>query len=118
MLFFLALAHHPSPPNLILVEEPENGVHPKRLSEIVDLLRAISKGEHGGGSQIILTTHSPYLLDSISLDTDQVLVFRREPDGRRSAQAVDAEGIKVFLDEFKLGEVWFNEGEDNLVQKK
>ncbi|MCK5800340.1 MAG: AAA family ATPase, partial [Deltaproteobacteria bacterium] len=32
MLFFLAIAHHPSPPELILLEEPEKGVHPRRLA--------------------------------------------------------------------------------------
>jgi len=28
MLFYLALAHHPQPPALVLIEEPERGVHP------------------------------------------------------------------------------------------
>ncbi len=29
ILFFIALAHHPSPPRMVLIEEPENGIHPK-----------------------------------------------------------------------------------------
>ena len=119
ILFFIGLVYHPKPPKLILLEEPETGVHPKRLKDIMALLRAISTGKYGAyPAQVVLTTHSPYLLDSMTLDSDQVLVFKREADGNRTAHAVDVEGINVFLDEFKLGEVWYNEGEDGLVRKK
>jgi len=119
MLFFVALTYHPDPPEMILLEEPENGVHPKRLDDVIKLLRDITQGKHANHkAQIILTTHSPHLLDYIDLKTDQVLVFKREDDGSRSAQPADAERLKTFLDEFMLGEVWYNEGEDGLVERK
>jgi predicted ATPase len=118
MLFFIALTYHPSPPKLILLEEPENGVHPKRLADVVRLLREITRGEHGGHpAQVILTTHSPYLLDSIKIPEDQVLVFRRQEDGSRTAEPVDEERLKLFLDEFMLGEVWYNQGEEGLISR-
>ncbi len=118
IIFFIALTFHPSPPKVVLLEEPEMGVHPKRLSEIVSLLREITKGTHGGHpAQIILTTHSPYLLDNINLDEDQVLVFRRNEDGSRSAEPADAERLALFLDEFMLGEVWYNQGEEGLIRQ-
>ncbi|MGL4554654.1 MAG: AAA family ATPase, partial [Gemmataceae bacterium] len=117
MLTFVALAYHPTPPRVILLEEPETGVHPRRLAEIVSLLRAITRGEHGERpAQVIMTTHSPHLLSFIDADEDQVLVFRRQPDGARTADPVDREKLKVFMDEFTLGEVWFNEGEEGLVK--
>lgn len=119
LLFFLALAYHPSPPRLILLEEPENGIHPKRLKDVMTLLREITAGKHGKWpAQVVLTTHSPFLLDHVNLETDQVLVFQREEDGSRAAKPVDAERLKVFLDEFMLGEVWFNEEEKGLVAKE
>jgi predicted ATPase len=118
MIFFIALTFHPDPPKLILLEEPEMGVHPRRLGEIVSLLREITNGTHGGHpAQIILTTHSPHLLDHINLDEDQVLVFRRNEDGSRSAEPVDAERLSLFLDEFMLGEVWYNQGEEGLIRR-
>lgn len=118
LLFFLALAHHPKPPPVILLEEPESGLHPKRLEDVLNLLRDITQGKLGEPAQVILSTHSPYLLDCVRLPEDQVLVFRRHPaTGARTVNAVDAEGLKVFLDEFKLGEVWFNRGEDGLLPK-
>jgi predicted ATPase len=117
ILFFAALAYHPTPPGTILIEEPENGVHPKRLGEIMRLLREVTQGTHGGrAAQVILTTHSPHLLDYVDIEKDQVLVFRREPDGSRTAEPADAERLKTFLDEFMLGEVWYNEGEEGLVR--
>lgn len=119
LLFFVGLAFHPTPPKTILIEEPETGIHPKRLADVMNLLREITQGKHGGNAaQIILTTHSPYLLDLVNLDTDQVLVFKRNDDGSRTAEPVDAERLKTFLDEFLLGEVWFNQGEDGLVARK
>jgi predicted ATPase len=118
-LFFIALAYHPTPPKLILLEEPENGIHPKQLADVVRLLRDVSKGVHGGSAaQVVLTTHSPYLLDHIDLETDQVLVFRRNADGTRSAEPADVSRLKTFLDEFMLGEVWFNEEEKGLVAQQ
>jgi len=119
LLFFVALAYHPSPPKFILLEEPETGVHPRRLVEVIRLLREITEGKNcGHAAQVIVTTHSPYLLDLVNLEKDQVLVFRRQDDGSCTAQPVDAERLKVFLDEFMLGEVWYNQGEEGLVAKR
>lgn len=116
LFFFVALAHHPDPPQVALIEEPENGVHPRRLKDIVALLRQMTSGELSDQPvQVILSTHSPYLLDNIHVPDDQVIVFHRESDGRRSASAVDEKHLKVFLDEFMLGEVWFNQGEEGLL---
>ncbi|MCH7872609.1 MAG: AAA family ATPase, partial [Planctomycetes bacterium] len=47
LLFFVAMAYHPKPPKLMLIEEPENSVHPKRLGDVVRLLREITQGKHG-----------------------------------------------------------------------
>jgi predicted ATPase len=117
LTFFVALAHHPRPAEIVLIEEPENGVHPKRLAEVVALLRALAKGEFSGRpTQVILSTHSPYLLDQIHLPEDEVLVFRRAPDGTRTVEPADAERLQAFLGEFMMGEIWFNRGEDGLVK--
>lgn len=53
-------------------------------------------------AQVVLTTNSPYLLDHVDIDQDQVLVSRRAQDGSREVVPVDAPRLKVFLDEFKL----------------
>lgn len=116
-IFYTALSFLPEPPALLLIEEPESGMHPHRIAAIVSLLREMSIRSKGRFAQVIFTTHSPYVLDRINLETDQVLVFRRAEDGSRTAEPVDAERLKKFLDEFMLGEIWFNEQEEGLVKR-
>ena len=49
---------------MLLVEEPENGMHPKRLRDVLGVLRElIHEQSH---TQVVLTTHSPYALDLFS----------------------------------------------------
>jgi len=118
LLFFVCLAYHPKPPRVILLEEPETAIHPKRLGHVMNLLRELVAGVHGGHAvQLIVTTHSPYLLDHVRVGEDQVLAFRRDDDGSRSTEPADPERLKLFLDEFMLGEVWYNQGEEGLVKK-
>lgn len=116
MLFFLGLAWHPEPPELVLLEEPENGLHPKRLAEVMGLLRGLTEGVHAQRrTQVVLTTHSPYLLDCVDPVRDGILVFQRDGEGRCSAAPLDPARISAFLDDFGLGEIWSNEGEQGLV---
>lgn len=118
MLFFIVLAYQPEPPRVILVEEPENGIHPRRLGDVMRLLRDMTEGRYGKhATQVVLTTHSPYLLDHIDVTRDQVLVFRRCDDGSRIAEPADEHRLQNFLDEFMLGEVWYNQSEAGLVAK-
>jgi energy-coupling factor transporter ATP-binding protein EcfA2 len=118
LMFFISLAYHPRPPKTILIEEPETGLHPKRLEQVMQLLQSVSAGKYGDyGAQIVLTTHSPFVLNCVDLATDQVLVFRRTADGSRVCEPVDPERLKDFLGEFMLGEIWFNEEEAGLVAK-
>ncbi len=62
ILGLLALAGAMEPPALIGLEEPENGVHPRRLQLIAELL--LTRAELGE-TQMIVTTHSPLLVDLI-----------------------------------------------------
>jgi predicted ATPase len=58
VLALCAIAHNPWPGNLIAFEEPENGVHPKRMELIIKLLASIALDE-ASNRQVIVTTHSP-----------------------------------------------------------
>jgi len=88
-LAILAIAYgHEEEVGVVLLEEPENGVHPQRLRDIVRLLRAISRGELGlPPVQVVVTSHSPYLLDWCQ--KDEVIVFGRGPDGNVHAKRLD-----------------------------
>lgn len=113
-LALLALAYAPQPPGLVCFEEPENGVHPGRLPFVVDTLRGLSeRGSEGGRrSQVIVNSHSPYLVDL--LKPDEMLLASLQEKGRThftlagrdlfTSQSV----LKSILEngEQTLGELW------------
>nr|WP_276599189.1 ATP-binding protein [Nannocystis sp. SCPEA4] len=67
---FALLAHRPGP-SLLCIEEVENGLDPISVRRVLGYLKEASLR----GVQVILTTHSPWLLDDV--DVDDVLVVRR-----------------------------------------
>ena len=62
VLALCAIAANPWGGSLITFEEPENGVHPRRLELIADLLFSLVVD---GNRQVIVTTHSPLFCDSV-----------------------------------------------------
>jgi predicted ATPase len=54
--------------NLVGIEEPENALHPAAAGALMDALR-----EAAVRTQILVTSHSPDLLDQVSLETDSLL---------------------------------------------
>ena len=76
-------------PRLIGLEEPETGLHPAALGILLAALREAS--EH---SQIIVTSHSPDLLDDSSIPTDSILTVDNIAGETRIA-GVDEAGREV-----------------------
>ncbi|MGO9095258.1 MAG: AAA family ATPase [Bryobacteraceae bacterium] len=61
-LGLLALSGVKEPPAVVGFEEPENGVHPRRIRDIAKILETRAEA---GDTQLIVTTHSPILPDHI-----------------------------------------------------
>jgi predicted ATPase len=62
VLALCAIAVNPWSGSLLAFEEPENGVHPRRLELIVQILTSLAIER---GRQIIVTTHSPLLCGAV-----------------------------------------------------
>lgn len=62
-LGLLCLIHQPKRPAMLCVEEPETGLHPKRLRWLFERFAALAYAEDGQATQVCLSTHSPYLVD-------------------------------------------------------
>ena len=75
-LALIALLRDPDPPPLILIEELENGLDPRTIGLIVEEIRLATSSKR---TQVVATTHSPYLLDS--LDVDDLIVVERDENG-------------------------------------
>jgi len=112
-LAFLALSHQPDPPSILLIEEPENGVHHAALEQIVSAIRDFGKKRE---VQVVLTTHSPYLLDLV--EPEDVRVFSKGQDGAVQAMKMsDAADIDELSKHFMTGEIWTVETESKLFKK-
>ena len=112
---FLALIHS-QPAQVLLIEEPENGLHPSRLQTVIELLRKLTTGELGyAPRQIILTTHSPVLLNCVT--PNEVRIFRRDEEGATQVVRMDQlPDIDRLTKEFAPGELWYLFGEEELVK--
>ena len=64
MFAYLVLLHDPSPHPLLCIEEPENQLYPTLLGELVE--EFVGYARRGG--QVMVSTHSPDLLNAVSLE--------------------------------------------------
>ncbi|MGA2233506.1 MAG: AAA family ATPase, partial [Tepidisphaeraceae bacterium] len=105
-LAYLAILHSPQPPRVLLIEEPETGIYPPLLQNIVKILRDIVNGQ--SHTQVIMTTHSPYVLDDFQ--PEDVTLCRKDADGSVSVHPLSKyPSIKSQLSIFSLGELWVND---------
>lgn len=77
MLRFLCIGVallNPAPPPFVAVDEPEIGLHPRLLPILGDMIKAAS--EH---TQVLVTTHSPDLLNCFTIDDVAVMTRGEEP---------------------------------------
>jgi AAA domain, putative AbiEii toxin, Type IV TA system len=116
-LGFLSLFYLPTPPKLLLIEEPETGVYPKRLNQIIGILRKMVGSPFNEKlPQIVFTTHSPYVLTTFK---PEEVTFMSKHNGSVVARPLrDAPHIDERLGdgEFYLGELWYNLDEEELFQ--
>ena len=101
MLAYLVLLYDPEPPPFIGIEEPENFLHPRLLSELAEECRAASER-----TQLLVTTHSPFFLNA--LRSKEVRVLWRDDQGYTQSQHVaDLPAVRDFLEHGGLlGNLW------------
>ena len=102
VLALLALLRHPTPPPLLVIEEIENGLDPRSIHLLVEEIRTAVLA---GKTQVILTTHSPYLLDLLKLD-QLVLVARDETGEPRFHRPADDTKVQEWAKEFAPGRLY------------
>lgn len=89
---------------MLVIEELENGLHPSQAAQLLNLIKAAS-GEQD--FQVVLTTHSPALLNALTGDDHPgvVLIERERISGRSTAtRLVDLPGYLRLMAGSQLGD--------------
>jgi predicted ATPase len=112
-LALLAIAHNPSPPALVCLEEPDRGLHPRLLRDVRDALYRLSYPEQFKLArkpvQVIATTHSPYFVDLFKDHPEEIIVAEKNSDGTASFKSLaEDEKLRELIGEAPLGEVWYS----------
>ena len=103
MLALMTALYSQSDTTLLGVEEPENYVHPAALHAFVEHIKEAEQR-----AQIMITTHSPLLLDIIN-DPGAIFIVKRDPiNGTIVAKEKNPEGVRKALEAsgFGLGEYY------------
>lgn len=110
MFAYLVLLHDPRPHPLLCVEEPENQLYPRLMSELAEEFRLYARN----GGQVLVSTHSPDFLNAVGVDEVCWLVKRQ--GGTEIRRARDDAQIAAYMAEGdKMGYLWkqgFFEGVD------
>lgn len=111
MLYYLAFSmlRHLDRVALLLVEEPENGLHPSRIADVMRVLREVSKT-----TQVLIATHSPLVVNELQPDEVTIVTRPSLKEGTRLTPMREtpnfAERSKVYV----LGELWLAYADGNL----
>jgi predicted ATPase len=105
---FIALATlllQSNPPQVIIIDEPELGLHPAAINKFAAMVKRASLT-----SQVILSTQSANLVNCF--EPEDIIVVDRE-DGQTVFRRLDSESLSVWLDDYdySLSDVW----EKNLI---
>jgi predicted ATPase len=88
----------PQLPGLVVLDEPELGLHPFAIVQVAEMIRAAS-----AVSQVVVATQSVTLIDQLALE--DIIVVERE-GGSSVLSRPDPERLRDWLDEYSLGELW------------
>jgi len=101
LLALLSVFRNPNPAPLVVIEEIENGLDPRSINLIINEIRDFIKDKK---SQVIITTHSPYLLDLLHLS--QIVFVERKNGNVTFNRPYDFEELRNWSKEYSPGELY------------
>lgn len=87
LLFYLTLFNSKEAPSFFAIDNIETSFNPKLCTRLTEYLTGAAKKND---KQVILTTHSPYVLDGLDLSDDEIRLFvaRRDIDGHTRIERI------------------------------
>ena len=101
ILALLSMFDTPQKPSVLFVDEIENGLDPRTIGL---LLNEIRNETTTGGMQVIITTHSPYLLDLLPIES--IITTEKKVDVCRYHIPATEERLKAWIKKFTPGRLF------------
>lgn len=86
-------------PNVIVLDEPELGLHPYAISVLAGLVRSVATKV-----QVVLATQSPRLVDEF--EPGDIVVMEARGDAGTKCHRPDGTALSEWLEEYSLSELW------------
>lgn len=99
MLVSLLLQLTDNLPSLLIINEPELGLHPTAITILSELIQAVSHHR-----QVLIATQSPMLIDQFT--ADDVVIVQRDERRRSEFYRLDEEKLTEWLDKYSLSDLW------------
>ena len=99
---FIALATlflQPQLPRVIIIDEPELGLHPAAIQKLAGMINSAKKR----GTQIIIATQSADLISQF--EPDDIITVTQQ-DGITNMERLNSKDLKLWLDEYTIGDLW------------
>lgn len=109
ILCILTILHQENPPQVILLEDVDRGMHPRLFEYVAPLMRDIAERH---GINILATTHNPYLVDCFQDNKEAVIIVeKKEGASTLTTLAKKLEGLDyetVDPEDMPLGSLWYS----------
>jgi predicted ATPase len=89
----------PDLPKVIIIDEPELGLHPFAINKLAALIRQVAKK----GTQVIVATQSVNFVDNF--EPEDIIAVDRE-DNQSVFKRFNSEDLKEWLEDYTLGDLW------------
>ena len=87
-------------PNVVIIDEPELGLHPFAIAQLAEMIKEASKN-----TQVIIATQSPGLIDEF--DANQITIIERDKESESTvANKLNEEELTDWLHNYSLSELW------------
>ena len=99
-LLLLSIFYNPNRGSVVCIDEPEAGLHP-------DMINGIAKGikyAAQNGTQMIVATHSPLLLNAFELE--DLKIFEKDEVNQTVVKTVSEDDFPDWEGEFLTGQMW------------
>lgn len=110
-LALLTMNHLPQRPDILCLEEPDHGLHPRLLRDVRDVLYRLSYPPQESGAksmQVIATSHNPYFLELFQDHPEEVVIASKKGLSASFIRLSELPHSEEILANAPLGDCWYS----------